>query len=104
MHTRHRRDMDGQICSKISGVSFIVAAMYIRDTRSISELKGVSYTRLFMAPKRKKSTGDESGDLTGHHTQATCLEMFDPNVHMHTFHNEMTLCPDETTCDAEQVR
>ncbi|GFT68320.1 hypothetical protein TNCV_659291 [Trichonephila clavipes] len=42
-HARHRSDMDWWTCSKIPGVSLILAEVIdIRAARSISELKGVS--------------------------------------------------------------
>ncbi|GFT63225.1 hypothetical protein TNCV_4747191 [Trichonephila clavipes] len=61
MHARHRRDMDWQTCSKIPGVSQIVAAaMDIHTTRSISELAGFGvritihiHRRLSMSEIRK---------------------------------------------------
>ncbi|GFV81010.1 hypothetical protein TNCV_2269941 [Trichonephila clavipes] len=52
-----------------TGVSRIAAAaMNIRATKSLSELTGVSYTRLFTHSRGKKSTGDKPGDLEGRAT------------------------------------
>ena len=67
MHARRRHNVDCQIRSKNSGVSWIVAAeIDIFATRSILELINVSYTRFFMTPKRKKkSPDDKSGDMGG---------------------------------------
>ncbi|GFU12035.1 hypothetical protein TNCV_2095111 [Trichonephila clavipes] len=66
------------------------ATMGIRSTRSISELMGVSYTRL---SQRKKSRGDKSGYLEAkrldHHAQSSCLEMSGSNGQVHIYHNEM---------------
>ncbi|GFU52852.1 hypothetical protein TNCV_2254681 [Trichonephila clavipes] len=53
-YAQHRSDMDWRSCSKIPGVSrFVAATMDIRTTRSLSELTGMSCTKLFMTSQRK---------------------------------------------------
>ncbi|GFW49742.1 hypothetical protein TNCV_358451 [Trichonephila clavipes] len=69
-------DIDWRTCSKIPSVSRIVAAaMDIRAIRSILELSGVSYAKLFLASQRK-IPGDKSGvweaKRRDHHAQSTC--------------------------------
>ena len=65
----------------------------IRVTRSISELTGLSCTRLFMVLQRKNSEeiNEEfcAAKRRDNHTQFTWLELSGPKGHVHTFHNEM---------------
>ncbi|GFU69551.1 hypothetical protein TNCV_1351111 [Trichonephila clavipes] len=69
------------------------------------ETTGVSYTRPFIAPQRKTSRGDKSGDLGGQvmgpPRPIHLFEMSGLNAHVHVLHNEMALHPVETTCGAE---
>ena len=83
--------------------------MNIRATKSISELMGVLYTRLFMSPQRKKSRGDKSVEIwvskqRDNHAQSTCFDIPGPDIHEHTFYKRMALHPVETTCCAKHVR
>ncbi|GFV71958.1 hypothetical protein TNCV_2458911 [Trichonephila clavipes] len=80
---RHRSYMDWRTCSKLPGVSRIVAAtMNIRATRSISELTGVSS---IMALKNPSSDAPER---TFDDLAATSLDIFphtteQQHVHFH---------------------
>ncbi|GFW71001.1 hypothetical protein TNCV_190921 [Trichonephila clavipes] len=76
--------------------------MDIRAARCISELMGVAYIKLFMAPQRNNIRGDKLGDLGGQVTgsRRSIYLMVKGN----TFHNEMVPHPVATICAAEQLR
>ncbi|GBM74005.1 hypothetical protein AVEN_4999-1 [Araneus ventricosus] len=69
LHISHRRRNDWRTLSKIPGGVFILsAATTILATRSSAESTGISYTKDFMCPQKKKTSGLTSGERGGQAT------------------------------------
>ncbi|GBM75443.1 hypothetical protein AVEN_182315-1 [Araneus ventricosus] len=69
LHSSHRQRNDWRTLSKIAGFVLILsAATTILAMRSSAESTGISYTKNFMCPQKKKSFGLRSGERGGQAT------------------------------------